>query len=76
MKDASADAIALLRRSTGGSEATIERWRGAEPALATDFATDRRLFGEFWRLSNEVLASLPAKPQRSAEQAKAASLCA
>ena len=62
MQDASADALAALRRATPGSDETIERWRGAEPALATDFATDRRLFGEFWRLSNEVLAALPAKP--------------
>jgi thioesterase DpgC len=72
MPNATADALAALRRSTPGLDATIDRWRGAEPALATDFTTDRRLFGEFWRLSNEVLAALPAKPQRRAEQAQAA----
>ena len=65
------DLISTLRRAA----ATIGRsteWRGAEPAIATDFATDRRLFGEFWRLSDELVAHLPPKPQRNAEQAKAA----
>jgi thioesterase DpgC len=50
----------------------IERWRGAEPARPTDFATDRRLCGEFWRLASDIVAALPAKPQRTAQQAKAA----
>jgi len=64
------DMMSALRAD--GLDRQIDRWRGAEPAIATDFATDRRLFGEFWRLSAEIIARLPPKPQRSADQAKAA----
>jgi thioesterase DpgC len=74
MQELTADAIAMLRRVTGDTVEQIERWRGAEPAIATDFTTDHRLYGEFWRLSDEIIARLPAKPQRSAEQSKAAEL--
>jgi thioesterase DpgC len=59
-------------QAADGPDRQIERWRGAEPAIATDFTTDHRLFGEFWRLSGEIIARLPPKPQRSAEQARAA----
>jgi (3,5-dihydroxyphenyl)acetyl-CoA 1,2-dioxygenase len=69
-KDQSVDLIAVLRAAADDRQ--IDRWRGAEPAIATDFATDHRLFGEFWRLSAEIIAHLPPKPQRNAEQAKAA----
>ncbi len=69
-QDSSVDLISTLRRA--GDDRQIDRWRGAEPAIATDFATDRRLFGEFWRLSDELVAHLPPKPQRNAEQAQAA----
>ena len=74
MQDAYPDELSALRQSAPGLDATIERWRSAEPALATDFANDRRHYGEFWRLSNEVIAALPPKPQRTAQQAKAAAL--
>jgi thioesterase DpgC len=69
-QDSSVDLIAALRAVADDRQ--IDRWRGAEPAIATDFATDHRLFGEFWRLSAEIIAHLPPKPQRNAEQAKAA----
>ena len=71
-QDQSNDAIALLRQVIGGLDASIDRWRGAEPVMATDFATDRRLYSEFWRLSDEMLAHLPTKPKRTAMQARAA----
>jgi (3,5-dihydroxyphenyl)acetyl-CoA 1,2-dioxygenase len=66
------DALSLLRQATGGLDDTIERWRGAEPIMATDFTTDRRLYSEFWRLSADMLARLPPKPKRTIEQAGAA----
>lgn len=66
------DGLAILRQATSGLDTQIERWRGAEPAIATDFATDRRLCGEFWRLSDDILARLPSKPRRTDVQAKAA----
>jgi thioesterase DpgC len=72
MPDVSADLFAVLRQAAGGLDETIDRWRGAEPAMATDLEMDRRLYSEFWRLSNEILARLPPKPTRTAEQAKAA----
>ena len=59
------DLISTLKRATEGLDRQIDRWRGAEPAIATDFTTDRRLFGEFWQLSGEVIAHLPPKPQRT-----------
>jgi len=68
----SIDGISVLRREVSELAPQIDRWRGAEPALATDFATDRRLFGEFWRLSAELIAHLPRKPERNAMQARAA----
>jgi thioesterase DpgC len=73
MQDDFASSLSRLRRMLGGLDQEIDRWRGAEPAIATDFATDRRLYGEFWRLSAEIIARLPPKPKRTAEQAKAAS---
>jgi thioesterase DpgC len=66
------DALSILRQTADALAPQIDRWRGAEPAIATDFATDRRLFGEFWRLSAELIARLPPKPQRNDMQAKAA----
>lgn len=72
MQDLTADLVALVRQTTGGLDEPIDRWRGAEPTIATDFATDRRLYGEFWRRSNEIIACLPPKPKRTAAQAKAA----
>jgi thioesterase DpgC len=63
--------MSVLRQATGIDE-PIDRWRGAEPAIATDFTTDRRLYGEFWRLSAEIVARLPPKPGRTASQAEAA----
>lgn len=71
-QETSVDMLATLRQVTEGLDHEIDRWRGAEPAIATDFATDRRLYGEFWRLSADILARLLAKPKRSAEQAQAA----
>lgn len=72
MPDVSVDPMSELRQAADGFDATIDRWRGAEPAMATDFETDRRLHAEFWRLSDEILSRLPPKPERSADQAKAA----
>jgi thioesterase DpgC len=72
VQDLSSDATSLLRQATGGLDDAIDRWRGAEPILATDFTTDRRLYSEFWRLSNDLISRLPPKPKRTAEQAKAA----
>jgi hypothetical protein len=71
-QDPTVDLISTLKRTADGLDRQVDRWRGAEPAIATDFATDRRLFGEFWRLSAEMIAALPPKPQRNAEQAQAA----
>ncbi len=64
VQDLSSDATSLLRQATGGLDDAIDRWRGAEPILATDFTTDRRLYSEFWRLSNDLISRLPPKAQR------------
>jgi thioesterase DpgC len=72
VQDLSPDATSLLRQATGGPDDAIDRWRGAEPILATDFTTDRRLYSEFWRLSNDLISRLPPKPRRTVQQANAA----
>lgn len=72
MQNGSVDAVSALRRDVTALAPQIDRWRGAEPAIATDFTTDRGLFGEFWRLSAELIARLPRKPDRNEMQAEAA----
>ncbi|MDQ8728926.1 enoyl-CoA hydratase/isomerase family protein [Bradyrhizobium sp. LHD-71] len=74
MNDRPADPIAALRQAAAGLDLPVDRWRGAEPASVTDFASDRRLCSEFWHLSHDIIARLPPKPARTAEQAKAAEL--
>lgn len=74
MPETSPDAISVLRQAADEFAPLIDRWRGAEPAIATDFATDRRLFGEFWRLSADLVARLPRKPARNEMQARAANV--
>jgi thioesterase DpgC len=52
--------------------AALQRWQAAEPDATADFAGDCRRYTAYWRLARELLANLPAKPERNAEQASAA----
>ena len=57
--------------------AILQTWQAAEPDSATDFAGgdfagDCRRYTAYWKLARELLGSLPAKPSRNDEQARAA----
>ena len=53
-------------------EQAVKGWARTAPARTTELATDRAGFGHFWQRSTELLARLPAKPKRNAEEAAAA----
>jgi len=53
-------------------EQAVKGWARTAPARTTELATDKAGFGHFWQRSGELLARLPAKPKRNAEEAAAA----
>jgi thioesterase DpgC len=50
----------------------VAPWVQRSPALTGDFQRDAETFSRFWRSGAEVLARLPQKQTRNAEQARAA----
>jgi thioesterase DpgC len=50
----------------------VKGWARTAPARTTELATDKAGFGHFWQRSTELLARLPARPKRNAEEAAAA----
>lgn len=60
-----------LRRAGIGND-VIENWNAAVPADTADFAGDCIRYSRFWKTSAQMLARLPAKPQRDASQLEAA----
>jgi len=50
----------------------VKGWARTAPAHTTELHADRAGFGHFWQRSAELLARLPAKPKRNAEEAAAA----
>jgi thioesterase DpgC len=53
---------------------TFQAWQAAEPDSTGDFAGDCRRYATYWRLSRELVGSLPARPGRNEEQARAAEI--
>ena len=53
-------------------EQAVKGWARTAPARTTELSTDKAGFGHFWQRSGELLARLPAKPKRNAEEAAAA----
>ena len=53
-------------------EQAVKGWARTAPARTTELATDKAAFGHFWQRSGELLARLPAKPKRNAEESAAA----
>jgi thioesterase DpgC len=49
-------------------------WRNDRPKATGDYRRDAAAFAKTWRQGAELLAALPAKPSRSAAQARAAAL--
>ena len=50
----------------------VKGWARTAPAHATELPADKSGFGHFWHRAGELLARLPAKPKRNAEEAAAA----
>ena len=50
----------------------VKGWARTMPARTTELSSDKAGFGHFWQRSNELLARLPAKSKRNAEEAAAA----
>ena len=53
-------------------EQAVKGWARTAPARTTELSADKAGFGHFWLRSGELLARLPAKPNRNAEEAAAA----
>ena len=53
-------------------EQAVKGWARTVPVRTTELSTDKAGFGHFWQRSGELLARLPAKPKRNAEEAAAA----
>jgi thioesterase DpgC len=47
-------------------------WRDAIPAGIGDFEADCARYSKFWRLTGDLLAQLPARPRRNAQELQAA----
>jgi len=56
----------------GLSKDISEDWLTSRPELTGDFKRDVASFSRFWRISNNLLNSLPKKPARDAHGARAA----
>ena len=59
-------------RAAGLPDAGVEAWLAAVPQATGVFSEDCRSFGVFWRLSDELVARLPAKPRRAHAHVQAA----
>ena len=53
-------------------EQAVKGWARTAPARTTELSADKAGFGHFWQRSAELLARLPPKPKRNAEEAAAA----
>ena len=58
--------------AVGLPAAEVAAWRSAHPTGTVDFTVDRERFGTFWRLTEQLLARLPARPARGPAEAEAA----
>jgi (3,5-dihydroxyphenyl)acetyl-CoA 1,2-dioxygenase len=53
-------------------EQAVKGWARTAPARTTELSSDKAGFGHFWQRSMELLARLPAKSRRNADEAAAA----
>ena len=53
-------------------EQAVKGWARTAPARTTELQNDKATFSHFWLRSGELLARLPAKPKRNADEAAAA----
>src|SRR5262249_7109792 len=52
--------------------AQLQAWRDAEPQASRDFAADQARFGDYWRMSHQLIERLPPKRDRDEAQAAVA----
>ena len=57
--------------SAGLASATAQAWAAAEPAVTADLKSDRRNYGEFWKLGSQLLGALPGRPDRNEAEREA-----
>jgi thioesterase DpgC len=50
----------------------VKGWARSAPTRTTELSSDKASFGHFWTKSAELLARLPSRPKRNAEEAAAA----
>ncbi|HLH92777.1 MAG TPA: enoyl-CoA hydratase/isomerase family protein [Xanthobacteraceae bacterium] len=67
-----ADGAGAPLRAAGLPDAAVEAWLAAVPQSSGVFTEDCRTFGVFWRLGDELVAHLPAKPRRAHAHVQAA----
>lgn len=53
-------------------EQAVKGWARTAPERTTELASDKASFGHFWQREGELLARLPPKPRRTAEEATTA----
>jgi (3,5-dihydroxyphenyl)acetyl-CoA 1,2-dioxygenase len=53
-------------------EQAVKGWARTAPVRTTELSSDKAGFGHFWLKSTDLLARLPAKPKRNADEAAAA----
>ena len=53
-------------------EQAVKGWARTAPGKTAELSSDKAAFGQFWLKSADLLARLPAKPKRNAEEAAAA----
>ncbi len=58
--------------NAASGDAAIAAWQNTEPTDTTTYSADRERYSAFWRNGAALLAKLPAKPQRSDNEASAA----
>jgi hypothetical protein len=56
--------------AVGLPAAEVAAWRSADPTGTVDLTADRERFGTFWRLTERLLARLPARPARGPAEAR------
>ena len=59
-------------RAAGLDDAMVAAWFAARQQRTADFEYDQPGYSRFWRLSDDLLRRLPAKPKRGAAEAEAA----
>ena len=72
--DVHADNVLERLTAAGLGASDVAAWTAAEPRARGNFTADGAVFANYWRLSDYLLARLPAKPRRNDAEQVAAEL--